>query len=57
MNAPTFAEWIAQGQRLGYLDGSFCAAHDLPPMSEPERELFDSGDDPCLPSMRLGSDE
>lgn len=51
----TFDEWIELGKRAGLQLVPFCAAHDMPYTRE-EAELFDQGDDPCLPAVRLIDD-
>lgn len=49
----SFAEWLEEGVRMGYASWSFCASHDAIPMTDSEKALSESGDDPCLISIRV----
>lgn len=53
VSGPTLDEGLAEGKRCGFIGAEFCAAHDMLPMTETERDAFEVGDDPCLPSLRV----
>jgi hypothetical protein len=53
-SAAGFVEWLAEGERKGWVLAEFCAMHDGPPLSSAEAEAFDlEGYDCCVPAVRL----
>lgn len=49
----SLAEFIEFGQAKGWVSESFCAMHDLAPMSSDEQARFAAGQDPCQAAVRL----
>jgi hypothetical protein len=52
-NPMTLAEWLELGQQLGYCSESVCNTHDGLPMTDQENQLWEDGEDPCVPAVRL----
>lgn len=53
----TFDDWLAIGREHGFCSPSACSTHDGIPMSDPELDKWDDGDDPCIHVLRLYEDE
>jgi hypothetical protein len=49
----TFGEWLRLGIEQGYCSEPVCVTHDGLPSVPGEDEAWESGDDPCLPAVRL----
>jgi hypothetical protein len=49
----TFEEWWQQGVDLGFAGEGYCETHDGTPWSDEESQLFDAGEDPCVPALRV----
>lgn len=47
----TVAEWFAYGLQQGWVVYG-CMTHDVM-LTEEEEEMFEEGDDPCIPVFRL----
>lgn len=52
----TFAEWLQIGLEHNWISEGVCGMHDMLPMTDFERTLFDDGDDPCIPVLRVWID-
>lgn len=50
-----YQEWLAEGQRNGWIGPSVCYTHDGIPMSADEEDEFEEGD-PCLFMLRVYND-
>ena len=48
-----FKEWLAIGIAQGFCSEPCCGQHDLLPGTPEEVDLFEAGEDPCLPAVRL----
>lgn len=49
----TFDEWLDVGRKKGWISPGVCATHDGLPMTDEEMAEFDEGGDPCLPALRV----
>jgi hypothetical protein len=49
----TFHEWLDMGMRLGYCSEPVCNTHDGLPSTEQEDAMWEDGQDPCIPAVRL----
>lgn len=49
----TFAEWLDLGVSKGWVSEGVCAMHDGLPMTEEEMSYEEDGGDPCLPALRV----
>ena len=49
----TFHEWWEMGQDQGWAGEGYCETHDGVPRSAEEYQLFDGGEDPCVPVIRV----
>jgi len=49
----TFAEWLAIGLEHNWISEGVCGMHDALPMTDAERTMFDDGEDPCIPVLRV----
>ena len=54
---PDFWDWHALGVAQGWVSQVVCDTHDGLPMTDGEMEAWEDGDDPCIPALRLWSDE
>ncbi len=49
----TFEEWLAYGVGKKWVSEGVCAMHDGLPMTEEETSYEEEGGDPCLPALRV----
>jgi len=49
----TYNQWIAIGIEQGWCGPAVCYTHDGLPMTVPEEEEWDEGQDPCIHIVRL----
>ena len=49
----TLREWIEYGQEKGFCSAPTCDTHEGLPLSDPEVEEFDAGNDPCVLGVRI----
>lgn len=52
----TYNQWLAIGIEQGWCGPAVCSTHDGIPMTVPEEEEFERGDDPCIHIVRLYED-
>jgi hypothetical protein len=52
----TFQEWIETGVKLGYCSEPVCNTHDGLPSTDEEDAMWEDGQDPCMPAVRLYAD-
>ena len=45
----TFAEWLTLGIEQNWIEGTCLMHRDMELWNDKERELFNEGDDPCIP--------
>jgi|TARA_R110000803_G_scaffold23928_2_gene58254 hypothetical protein len=48
-----FIEWFELGRAKGWCSELTCSTHDMLPMSEPEIEAWEAGEEPCLFGVRV----
>jgi hypothetical protein len=48
-----FDWWITYGTEHGWISSVVCHTHDGPPMTAEEIEMWDDGEDPCIPIFRV----
>jgi len=48
-----FRLWIAYGYQRGWIGEPCCGTHDMPDMSDHERDLWEDDPDLCLPVVRV----
>lgn len=53
---PEFDEWLRHGIEQGWVGPPVCETHDGTPVSQPEIDEFENGDDPCITIMRVYRD-
>jgi len=53
MSWEKYNEWLTYGVAKGWISNPVCDTHDGIPMSDKEIEMWDNGDDPCVPVIRL----
>jgi hypothetical protein len=46
-------QWLAYGVEHGFCSEPVCATHNGLPSNEEEDEMWEAGDDPCVPAVRL----
>lgn len=51
-----FAQWYEIGLRNSWMSPTVCAIHDGIPMTSPEEQMLDLGDDVCVHIMRAYED-
>jgi hypothetical protein len=49
----TFQAWLEMGISYGFCSEPVCDTHDGVPLTPEERNEFEEGYDPCIPSVRL----
>lgn len=54
---PDMGAWLEIGVEKGWCSFPTCSTHDLLAMTEEEDEMFDDGEDPCIPVVRLWDGE
>ncbi len=52
----TFDGWLDHGVAVGFCGEELCIQHDGTPFTADEAELFEAGDDPCVPMVRIFPD-
>lgn len=50
------AEWVAYGVDRGWCSFAVCDTHDGVPMTDSEETAWEEGNDPCIPVLRLWTD-
>ena len=49
----TLPEWLEYGRKRDWISPAFCDVHDVLPLSNIERDLLESGSDPCVTVVRI----
>ena len=52
----TVEGWLRHGIDAGFCGEALCIQHDGTPFTADEVELFETGDDPCVPVVRVFPD-
>jgi hypothetical protein len=53
MSDMTFQEWMYHGMVKGWCSDIVCETHDGVPTTDEEAQMWDDGEDPCIPVIRL----
>ncbi len=51
-----FNDWLKYGIDAGFCGEGLCIQHEGTPFTADEVELFETGDDPCVPVVRVFPD-